>query len=77
MIPRVPSERAGDIRLPTSDHGARGQRGGGGPPARSRAGDRAGDRGRARGDEVLRFDDPRAAELQAGDRLVCLCSNAA
>jgi len=29
------------------------------------------------GDEVLRFHDPRAAELQAGDRLVCLCSNAA
>jgi len=29
-----------------------------------------------RNDEVLRFDDPRAAELQAGDRLVCLTSNA-
>jgi len=29
-----------------------------------------------RGEEVLRFDDPRAAELRAGDRLVCLCSNA-
>ena len=26
-----------------------------------------------RGDEVLRFDDPRAGELQEGDRLVCLC----
>ena len=30
-----------------------------------------------RGDEVLRFDDPRVGELQAGDRLVCLCSDAA
>jgi voltage-gated potassium channel len=29
-----------------------------------------------RGDDVLRFDDPRAARLAAGDRLVCLCSNA-
>jgi voltage-gated potassium channel len=29
-----------------------------------------------RDDEVLRFDDARLAELQAGDRLVCLCSNA-
>jgi voltage-gated potassium channel len=29
-----------------------------------------------RDDEVLRFDDPRAAELRAGDRLVCLTSNA-
>jgi len=29
-----------------------------------------------RGDAVLRFDDPRAAELQAGDRLVCLSSGA-
>jgi voltage-gated potassium channel len=28
-----------------------------------------------RGDEVLRFDDPRAARLEPGDRLVCLCSN--
>jgi voltage-gated potassium channel len=28
-----------------------------------------------RGDEVLRFDDERASELQPGDRLVCLCSN--
>jgi voltage-gated potassium channel len=28
----------------------------------------------ARGDEVLRFDDPRASPLQVGDRLVCLCS---
>ena len=27
-----------------------------------------------RGDEVMRFDDPRAAELRAGDRVVCLCS---
>ena len=25
--------------------------------------------------EVLRFDNPRAATLQAGDRVVCLCSN--
>jgi voltage-gated potassium channel len=29
-----------------------------------------------RGEEVLRFDDPRVGELRAGDRLVCLCSNA-
>jgi voltage-gated potassium channel len=29
-----------------------------------------------RGDEVLRFDDPRAARLQSGDRVLCLCSNA-
>jgi voltage-gated potassium channel len=29
-----------------------------------------------RGEEVLRFDDPRAARLQQGDRVVCLCSNA-
>lgn len=29
-----------------------------------------------RGEEVLRFDDERASRLQAGDRLVCLCSNA-
>jgi voltage-gated potassium channel len=28
-----------------------------------------------RHDEVMRFDDPRAAELVAGDRVVCLCSN--
>lgn len=28
-----------------------------------------------RGSERLRFDDPRAAELQTGDRVVCLCSN--
>jgi voltage-gated potassium channel len=28
-----------------------------------------------RGDEVLRFDDERAARLEAGDRLVCLCAN--
>jgi voltage-gated potassium channel len=29
-----------------------------------------------RGEEVLRFDDERASELQSGDRLVCLCTNA-
>ena len=29
-----------------------------------------------RGEELLRFDDPRAARLEAGDRIVCLCSNA-
>ena len=29
-----------------------------------------------RGDELLRFDDPRAAELRSGDRVVCLCSRA-
>jgi voltage-gated potassium channel len=28
-----------------------------------------------RGDELLRFDDPRAATLERGDRIVCLCSN--
>lgn len=28
-----------------------------------------------RGDELLRFDDPRAERLERGDRLVCLCSN--
>jgi voltage-gated potassium channel len=28
-----------------------------------------------RGDDVMRFDDERASELQRGDRLVCLCSN--
>ena len=28
-----------------------------------------------RGGETLRFDDPRAATLEAGDRVVCLCSN--
>jgi voltage-gated potassium channel len=28
-----------------------------------------------RGDEVLRFDDPAAQQLRAGDRLVCLCSH--
>jgi voltage-gated potassium channel len=28
-----------------------------------------------REEEVLRFDDPRAAQLEAGDRVVCLCSN--
>ena len=27
-----------------------------------------------RGDDVLRFDDPAAAELRAGDRVVCLHS---
>jgi voltage-gated potassium channel len=27
-----------------------------------------------RGEQVLRFDDPRIGELRAGDRLVCLCS---
>ena len=27
-----------------------------------------------RGDELLRFDDPRAQQLQPGDRVVCLCS---
>jgi voltage-gated potassium channel len=30
-----------------------------------------------RGEDVLRFDDERAARLEAGDRLVCLCANAA
>ena len=29
-----------------------------------------------RGDEVLRFDDPRIGMLQEGDRVVCLCSRA-
>ncbi len=29
-----------------------------------------------RGEEALRFDDPRIGDLQAGDRLVCLCSRA-
>ena len=28
-----------------------------------------------RGDELLRFDDPRAATLRGGDRVVCLWSN--
>ena len=28
-----------------------------------------------RGEETLRFDDPRARALQAGDLIVCLCSN--
>ncbi len=28
-----------------------------------------------RGEDVLRFDDAAAATVQAGDRLVCLCSN--
>ncbi len=29
----------------------------------------------ARGTRVLRFDDPAVERLEAGDRLVCLCSN--
>lgn len=29
-----------------------------------------------RGEELLRFDDSRAASLSSGDRVVCLCSNA-
>ncbi len=29
-----------------------------------------------RGEDLLRFDDPRAATLERGDRVVCLCSNA-
>jgi voltage-gated potassium channel len=29
-----------------------------------------------RGDDLLRFDDPRARTLERGDRIVCLCSNA-
>jgi voltage-gated potassium channel len=29
-----------------------------------------------RGDDLLRFDDRRAATLERGDRVVCLCSNA-
>jgi voltage-gated potassium channel len=29
-----------------------------------------------RGEEALRFDDPRIGDLQARDRLVCLCSRA-
>ena len=28
-----------------------------------------------RGDDLLRFDDPRAERLERGDRVVCLCSN--
>jgi len=28
----------------------------------------------SRGDELIRFDDPRAAELRSGDRVVCVCS---
>ena len=28
-----------------------------------------------RGEELLRFDDPGAAQLEPGDRVVCLCSN--
>ena len=28
-----------------------------------------------RGEDVLRFDDERAARLETGDRLVCLCAN--
>jgi len=27
------------------------------------------------GERLLRFDDPQAAELREGDRLVCLVSN--
>ncbi len=27
-----------------------------------------------RGGEMIRFDDPRAAELRSGDRVVCVCS---
>ena len=27
-----------------------------------------------RGDELLRFDDPRAGRLEVGDRVVCLCN---
>lgn len=27
-----------------------------------------------RNDDLLRFDDPRAAELEVGDRVVCLCN---
>jgi voltage-gated potassium channel len=30
-----------------------------------------------RGDDLLRFDDPRAARIERGDRIVCLCSNKA
>ncbi len=30
----------------------------------------------SRGDELIRFDDPRAAELRSGDRVVCVCSQA-
>jgi voltage-gated potassium channel len=29
----------------------------------------------ARGEDLLRFDDPRLQRLEMGDRLVCLCSN--
>ncbi|MDQ3644639.1 MAG: potassium channel family protein [Actinomycetota bacterium] len=29
-----------------------------------------------RADELIRFDDPRAAELRSGDRVVCVCSQA-
>jgi voltage-gated potassium channel len=29
-----------------------------------------------RGEEVMRFDEPRVGELRPGDRLVCLCTNA-
>ncbi len=50
---------------------------------RDAAADELGGRGSAPGelvvavirdDELIRFDDPRAAELRSGDRLVCLCS---
>ena len=29
-----------------------------------------------RGEDLIRFDDPRAAELRSGDRVVCLCGRA-
>jgi voltage-gated potassium channel len=32
--------------------------------------------GVVRGDELLRFDDPRSAELEPGDRVICLRSHA-
>ena len=28
-----------------------------------------------RGEHVLRFDDRRVGDLEAGDRLVCLCTS--
>jgi voltage-gated potassium channel len=31
--------------------------------------------GVVRGEELLRWDDDRAARLQPGDKLVCLCAN--
>jgi hypothetical protein len=27
-----------------------------------------------RGEKIIRFDDGRLASLEAGDRLICLCS---